>query len=229
MQDDQQLPRAPPALIYSICFSSLSAVTGSCLSERDLGFRGSDTCQMSFGVCAAKIVPLDILLLFFFSSVLCCTQTTFSIWVAQAVYSSTVCMMIRLQHHALDDPTTPSAQSAVAVLVPAAHPASMCHYVHLTVIFKRKHLGFCLVTSHFQHLQFSERVIIQFELVQCWGAGPWNIRWLCCHSRQSDISFNYWSMMRLAGIRGSYINSFSPFSSLILLSCYIHSYGTSHL
>lgn len=66
MQDDQQLPRAPPALIYSICFSSLSAVTGSCLSERDLGFRGSDTCQMSFGVCAAKIVPLDILLLFFF-------------------------------------------------------------------------------------------------------------------------------------------------------------------
>lgn len=65
MQDDQQLPRAPPALTYSICFSSLSAITGPCLSVRDLGFRGSDMCQMSFGVCAAQIFPLDILLAFF--------------------------------------------------------------------------------------------------------------------------------------------------------------------
>lgn len=62
MQDDRQLPRAPPASTYSICFSSPPAITGPRLSVRDLGFRGSDSCQMSSGVCAARIFLPDILL-----------------------------------------------------------------------------------------------------------------------------------------------------------------------
>lgn len=61
MQDDQQLPCAPQALTDCMCFSSPAAITGSCRSVRDLGFRGSNVCQMSFGVCAAQISPLDIL------------------------------------------------------------------------------------------------------------------------------------------------------------------------
>lgn len=101
MQDDQQLPRAPTAFTYCICFSSLSVVTGLCLSVRDLGFRDSDMCQMSFCVCAVQIFPWHFgwLVVFFFFFPLCCTQTTFSIWVAQSIYSSTVCMMLYLQHH----------------------------------------------------------------------------------------------------------------------------------
>lgn len=35
-------------------------------------------CQMSFGVCAAQIFPLDILLVVCRFSCLCCTKATFS-------------------------------------------------------------------------------------------------------------------------------------------------------
>lgn len=89
---------------------------------------------------------------------------------------------------------------------------SLSDCVQLRLILKPSLLGFCSChqSLHFfsGDLQFSERVLIRFELAQCRGggrAGPWNKAWLCCNSRPSDIFFNYWFVMRPAGIVGSCI------------------------
>lgn len=130
MQDDQQLPRAPAALTYSVCFSSLSALTGSCLSVTDLGFRVSDMCQMSFGVCAVQIFPLDILLcvcvcfflfiLFFFF--LFCFECFVahkphfpSEWLGVYIAAQyTQCSIFSIVLHALQPPFSPQHSSSIA-------------------------------------------------------------------------------------------------------------------
>lgn len=159
----------------------------------------------------------------FFFAVLCCIQTTFSIWVAQSVYNSTVCMVFSLQHRASDYPATFQVQLQCWFTL---------HTLHLSVSLcasetniKAEPLGFLISLFTFSakpcslvyHSVWTPRVSRGRPLKH-------QMTLLL-----SDISFNYWFIMRPAGIRCSYINSFSPFSSLILLSCCIHSYGASIL
>ena len=126
MQDDQQLPRAAPALTYCICFSSLSAVTGPCLSVRDLGFRGSDMCQMSFWcLCGADFLSWHFVVVVF-SQCFVAHKPHFPFdW---------LCIQQHSMHDALSSASCirPSSHlsehSVVAVLVQAEHEISDFHY-----------------------------------------------------------------------------------------------------
>lgn len=126
MQDDQQLPCAPQALTDCMCFSSPAAITGSCRSVRDLGFRGSNVCQMSFGVCAAQISPLDILVGCCFSCV-CVLLHTNHIFHLSGSVCSAVCIFY-LYH-----------DTAASFCTLCIH---LCH-AQLILILKPRHLGFC--------------------------------------------------------------------------------------
>lgn len=157
MQDDQQLPRAPPALTYSICFSSRPVTPDTRLSVcKRSGFQGLT--YVSDELCAALIFSL----LTFCWSALLHTNHIFH-------PSGSVCIqrhsMHDLQHHASDYTTTfLSAQCSRVVGSCSARLIYLCHCVHLRRILKLNHLGFLLVIGLFIFKSCSLASVFPFSL-----------------------------------------------------------------